>query len=183
MRRAYLKYRIICLLKTKRNALKYYKTLPPEIRWALNTNIGGYPWNYFKGICNNIKEISRIFLNYISESHSIKRDWWNLNDSITEFILPRLRMLRKYHNGYPDRIEIYDRNEKETSDLKNKSWEFILDDMIFAFEYTFILNLRTCGDSLLYNKNHILYDLYYDMYLRKERGMKYFIKYFDSLWD
>ena len=116
MRRAYLKYRIICLLKTKRNALKYYKTLPPEIRWALNTNIGGYPWNYFKGICNNIKEISRIFLNYISESHSIKRDWWNLNDSITEFILPRLRMLRKYHNGYPDRIEIYDRNEKD--DLK-----------------------------------------------------------------
>ena len=183
MRNAYLKYRLTSKLKSKKEAIKYYRTLPPEIRWALNSGMSGYSWTYYKGIYNNLKEISKLFLDYVFESHSIKRDWWNLDNSIAEFILPRLRMLRKYHNGYPSEVEIYDKNEKETDDLKNKSWEAILDDMIFAFEYSFILNLRTCGDSLLHDKKHILYDLYYDMYLRKERGMSYFIKYFDNLWD
>jgi hypothetical protein len=180
----YIKHRLTLLFKSKRKAINYYKTLPPEIRWSLvSQGIVGYPWTSYYGIRRNIKEIYNLFLDCVSESHRIKRDWWNLDSSISYFILPRLRLLRKCHNGYSDDVEPYDRNEKDSEEAKNKSWELVLDDMIFAFEYNFILNLKSSGDSLLSNKNHALYEIYNDMAIRKERGMKYFIKYFDNLWD
>jgi len=48
---------------------------------------------------------------------------WNLCDYVVEFVLPRLKELRKNLTGYP-------------AGMTQKEWEMILDKMIYAFEST-----------------------------------------------
>lgn len=53
------------------------------------------------------------------------KDIWNLDITIAEFVLPRLRLFKKKNIGYPGRGEM-DTPEK---------WDEALDKMIVAFEY------------------------------------------------
>ena len=53
------------------------------------------------------------------------RDTWNLDTTIAEFILPRLKLFKKLNNGYPG---------KEEMDTPEK-WDEALDKMILAFQY------------------------------------------------
>lgn len=53
------------------------------------------------------------------------RDTWNLDYTIAEFVLPRLKLFKKLENGYPGKGEM-DTPEK---------WNEALDKMILAFEY------------------------------------------------
>lgn len=49
---------------------------------------------------------------------------WNLNDTICDYVLPRLKLFRKYNDGYPG-IGDMDAPEK---------WDEAIDKMIKAFE-------------------------------------------------
>lgn len=50
------------------------------------------------------------------------RETWNLEITIAEFVLPRLKVFKKHNNGYPHT-------------LTETEWESVLDDMIYAMEF------------------------------------------------
>ena len=52
-----------------------------------------------------------------------KRELWNLDMTITKFVLPRLKLFREKVDSYPIRFETED------------EWYDILDKMILAFEH------------------------------------------------
>lgn len=82
---------------------------------------------------------------------------WNLDYSISSFILPRLKVFRKIHHGHP-------------SNLSENEWEEYLDKMILAFE----LNLSyedLASDDLEEKESEI------------KEGLALFAEYFNQLWD
>lgn len=92
------------------------------------------------------------------------RDLYDLDLTIIDFVLPRLRRFKKMaRTGHP-------------SELKNmKTWDAILDKIIHAFIYA----------KNIYND----IGLFDDDDLRKKEydefceGMRLFAEYFDCLWD
>jgi len=79
---------------------------------------------------------------------------WNLDATIAEFILPRLKRFRDIVVGYPGNLNSQD------------EWYAILDKMIKALEIT------TSNMKLLSNKDHD----------SQEEGLKLFAEYFNHLW-
>ena len=79
---------------------------------------------------------------------------WSLDVTIAEFILPRLRVFRDYHNGYPH-------------ELDSNQWDSTIATMVEAFEHV-------VSDDYYSLEN----------YKEKvEPGLKLFAKYFCNLWD
>ena len=78
---------------------------------------------------------------------------WNLDITISQFILPRLMIFRKNHHGYP-------------ADLTNNQWNTVLEKMIRAFEWD-------THESNIYMK--------VPDYVNE--GLDLFRKYFFDLWD
>ena len=82
------------------------------------------------------------------------RDLWSLDVTIAKFVLPRLRVFKDIHKGYP-------------GELDSNKWDSTITTMIEAFEeivsddYYSFLNYKT----------------------KIEPGLKLFAKYFCSLWD
>ena len=59
------------------------------------------------------------------------RELWNLDITLTEFILPRLKAFKEMdRKGYPVLEGVDPQDEKRTTEI----WELILDDMIKGFE-------------------------------------------------
>lgn len=83
---------------------------------------------------------------------------WNLDHTISRFVLPRLKEFKRKYSvrGTPSQIET------------NEEWQAILDDMIKAFE---IMSQSEFPD---YDKNKIE---------QVEKGLQLFVKHFNSLWD
>lgn len=79
---------------------------------------------------------------------------WNLDVTIAEFILPRLKKFREVCFGYPG-----DLNSQE-------EWHSILDKIIKAME------IIDSDDKILSQKDFLL----------KEEGLKLFAEYFSNLW-
>lgn len=86
---------------------------------------------------------------------------WNLDETISRFILPRLTYYKDIHTGYPQ-------------DCSYEQFEEYLDKMIYSFLY-------------IAQGKH--YDLSLDINERKQQlqkvqeGLNLFSKYFMSLWD
>jgi hypothetical protein len=57
---------------------------------------------------------------------------WNLDVTIAEFILPRLKLFKELTEGYPGELEKLYRKEGE--DKAVEKWNEILDEMIYSFE-------------------------------------------------
>lgn len=64
---------------------------------------------------------------------------WNLSDSLSRWILPRLRHLRNNFSGMPINREIEQKAGEFPLFLTKEEWEDRLDKMIFVFEY--VLNI------------------------------------------
>jgi hypothetical protein len=100
--------------------------------------------------------------NKINQKHLKTHGWdytetWNLDNTITMFVLPRLKAFSETLHGYP-------------YSLTEKKWEKILKKMILAFE------LMAEGDNFGeedYKKRQI--DI--------NKGLKLFAKYYQGLWD
>lgn len=101
---------------------------------------------------------------------------WSLDATIAKFILPRLKVFRENHCGYPGQ-------------LTDDKWNEILDDMIVAFDI--YLN-----DNDLINSEEIIRKFHkqglfkgrslekcLELHTTFEKGMEYFHKYWMSLWD
>ena len=100
------------------------------------------------------------------ERHGFSPDeCWNLDETIMEFALPRLRYFRNHTVGYPTSIKSF------------KKWKEILDKMIFSFEsipkYGFYLS----------EENEKKLEMDSDTYRKKaNEGIRLFGKYFLGLW-
>lgn len=81
------------------------------------------------------------------------RELWNLDQTIAEFVLPRLRVFKTYRHGCP-------------SELAEETWDSHLESMISAFE------LFTQPKYL--NK---------PIPVEVQDGLDLFAKYYTRLWD
>ena len=178
----FFKQRLSCLFKSRNKRITYLKTLPIEIRADLRYPPFSYNWKYLRNYPNNIKDVFRSIHYHTSNNKRIDTDWWNLDSSISRFILPRLRMLIKHHHGYPADMPLYDSNIKATDELMSESWELVLAEILFAFEWGIRADLHFSGRSS-YDATSPLHEEYLKNVARKDRGMQLFVKYYNTLWD
>ena len=81
---------------------------------------------------------------------------WNLDCTFGMFIVPRLKVLRRNHNGYPDELG------------SGEKWDKVLDEMIWAFDMA---------------SKHFEYDWTEEDVKRIKKGLKLFAKFYLHLWD
>lgn len=87
---------------------------------------------------------------------------WSLDNTITNFILPRLKRFREVHCGYP-------------ASMTSEKWEEILDNMIKAFEY---LN----DENLGVDDNRPFKECHDEREKIINKGLRLFVKYYSGLW-
>ena len=125
---------------------------------------------------------------YLKEKglYVMNKELWNLDYTIAEWILPRLKLYKAKTIGYPsiDR-KVY----SETKKLKNitfEDWQNILDEIILGFEQILIDPLDIAIDKNLDFKNKIDYKIYEDICNERqekiERGLDLFKYYIQDLW-
>lgn len=86
---------------------------------------------------------------------------WALDSVIAKFILPRLRRFKEVNNGFP-------------CGLTSEKWNAILDQMIFAFDWS--INCEEDKYKDLTTKEQNI------NWLKYEVGIQQFAKYFRDLW-
>jgi len=89
---------------------------------------------------------------------------WNLDCTLAEYILPRLKAFKEYHGSYPP-------------DLTSKKWNKKLDEMIWAFDA--ILHEEETMPAIDGGEKVKLIAYY----KRRQKGLNLFSKYFMDLWD
>ena len=95
-------------------------------------------------------------------------DLWNLDITIANFVLPRLKKFKEKNDGYPGREEM-DTPEK---------WNEALDKMILAFEYV-IHEFDWWIDTEI-KKSHFDEDKRRQAVI--DEGLQLFVKWFRYLW-
>ena len=175
----YFKHRLRLWLNSRTGTMRYYKSLPIEIRCPLRYGIFHYNWKYPSCWYKNTREFIKDVRYCLSENYQINRDWWNLDSQISKFILPRLRLLKTKKNGYPMGLDKYNRNEK--LDDGSKTWDLILDDMIFAFEWSY--RNEKFFNGYPPDPSSPIKDWYDSIKERRDRGFAYFSEYYGNLWD
>jgi len=120
-------------------------------------------------------------------------DTWSMDDTLAPIILPMLKQLKETKHGAPA-VEFKDVPEElmppdaeatkklythgETDDNYFKRWDYVLDEMIWAFE-------QKCRDDWME-------DFYYNKWdqegvkahqERMSNGFRLFGKYYEALWD
>lgn len=103
-------------------------------------------------------------------------DFWNLDITISEILLPIMKEYKSRHNGAPivERGDISDRDYDSVDDESEhgysiKRYNLVLDEIIFAFEFI------KSGGMMEFEM-----DKEQD---RAEKGLELFTKYFTSFWS
>ena len=115
-----------------------------------------------------LKKDDKRYESYVSfkERHGFSPDeCWNLDDTLAEFLLPRLRYFRNNTRGYPSQIKTF------------KQWTDILDKIIWSFEQ----KLKHGGlpmDKALQEMG-MDRDIYYKKY---RQGISLFGKWWQAFW-
>lgn len=91
------------------------------------------------------------------------RQLWSLDVTIASYVLPRLKRYKEINSGLPIHPE-------ENRSYTEKEWHEILDDMIFAMEYSV--------DGRMYDSSCIGSE----GYDRHQHGIELFAKHFHNLW-
>lgn len=99
------------------------------------------------------------------------RDTWNLDYTIAEYILPRLKEFKKVNNAYPGRGEM-DTPEK---------WDTALDKMITAFQLVIDTD-DMCERYWSNNRTVFNKDLFEQDQDRIQEGLHLFATWFQHLW-
>jgi len=117
-------------------------------RWSLKT-----PMLLEKKDKRYKSHVAQLKKNGFSDSET-----WSLDSTVAEFIIPRLKRFKEVQNGFP-------------AGLTEKSWDVIVDKIIFAFEFHLIRDE--------WSDNKLGFDAAYEKY---EEGMQLFAKWFHHLW-
>lgn len=133
-------------------------------------------------------------------------DTWSMDHTLAEIILPMLKQLKKDKHGAPytddEDVPEYLRshmaqpkeNEWDTDSLHFMRWDWILDEMIWAFEQKTIdddegqfFEHAENGDKLPWDKDYerptVDWDKLKAHQARKKKGYELFGKYYEALWD
>lgn len=123
-------------------------------------------------------------------------DTWNADDTLAQIIYPVLVRFKEEVHGAPvvDDEDVPDhlkstsappkKNEWDTDDNHFARWDYVLDEMIFAFGSVvdgtsdFTHDMYKTDDSYVYDR-----ELYNKNYDRIKNGMRLFGKYYFSLWN
>jgi len=114
------------------------------------------------------------------------RELWNLDCTIAEWILPRLKAYKAKTIGYPpiDRKVYFE--TKELKDITFEDWQNILDEIILGFEQILIDPLDIAIDKDLDFNNKTDYKIYENICNERqekiERGLDLFKYYIQDLW-
>lgn len=102
------------------------------------------------------------------------RECWNLDLTIADFIVPRLKQFKKDNNGYPGRDDM-DTPEK---------WDAALDKMIRAFELAKIdiFDLPSVWDNEKMTWKPGWEKRIEELEAEKQEGLMLFAKWYDHLW-
>ena len=92
---------------------------------------------------------------------------WNLDDTIVEYVLPKLKLFRKQTICYPPNLESFE------------EWENILDEIIWAFEFH---KSDAPFDELKEKYGDNWRDEYRKLNERYRNGLKLFGEYLGCLW-
>ena len=133
--------RLNCKLHTRYMNMKYSFNWPANQTW-------------FENLLEKIEDRIQDFYNIFNEAYFDKRasqckyikidpwDSWSLDHTLADIILPCLMQLKKQHNGAPyvkltDVPEhLWPTGRQENDDVDDthfQRWEWVLDEMIFAF--------------------------------------------------
>ena len=123
--------------------------------WLEEYKLLDYVYWFFKIRIESVWSATRS-LRYFLKNRVRDYEVWDLDDAIVRFVLPRLKLLRKDINGYPESVG------------SSEKWEETLDKIIWSFEQDRDWYTRT------YNKvdNE-----------RYEEGIELFGKYWRQFWD
>jgi hypothetical protein len=182
----------------------------PYVRWV----------NFLEPICHAWK----VFLDFVHpEVRYIKIDYWDtwsMDHTLSPIILPMLKQLREVKHGAPfvDDDDVpaelrstsapAKKNEWDTDDNHFARWDWVMDEMIFAFEHKVddswedafrsgVMDHKTVacawdkdgkatmyqwidGPNHTYEYDHDAAKLVHD---RIQNGFKLFGKYYQNLWD
>jgi hypothetical protein len=124
-----------------------------------------------------------------------KYDTWSMDSTLSPIILPMLKQLKECKHGAPwtDDEDVPEglrstsaspkENEWDTDDNHFKRWDWIMDEMIFAFE-------ELCKDDwqreFYENKPEEMHwdkDGWTKHNARIQKGLELFGKYYRNLWD
>lgn len=129
-------------------------------------------------------------------------DTWSMDHTLSLIILPMLRQLKdtQHGAGYISDLDVPEnlkstsappkKNSWDTDDNHFKRWEYVLDEMIFAFEaqasddwesqfHQGEIDLNRINENT-HNFDKIGYDQFY---ARMKNGFRLFGTYYNNLWD
>lgn len=129
--------------------------------------------NFLDWIYNNT--INRVFDLFKEQKIKIRiddYDIWSMDDTLALIILPMLKKLKEHNYGSctVDNEDVSEDLRIDGDDLHPKRWDYVLDEMIWAFEQKL--------------KNDYLYDeSYKEHQMRMNNGFRLFGKYYEALWN
>lgn len=100
-------------------------------------------------------------------------DLWSLDYTLSKWIVPRLKYFRNNIQGTPIKKD-GKWTEEGPEYVTIEEWQKILDEMIFAFEFT----IKDVSGDFYYDDKQWGLDNQ-----RRKRGLKLFAEYFNDLWD
>lgn len=120
-------------------------------------------------------------------------DTWGMDETLSHIILPMLKQLKETKHGapYTDDEDVPENLRSTSTDLETrvdntifKRWDWILDEMIWAFEQKVDNSSEdkffTWGNDEITSYDKEGHKKYLD---RKSNGFRLFGKYYESLWD
>ena len=133
-------------------------------------------------------------------------DTWSMDHTLSYIILPMLKQLRDTKHSYPlvddEDTPEYMRshmaqpteNEWDWDDLAEKRWDWVLNEMIWAFEQKVddssdekFFDYSESNGKLPWDKDYVgpKYDVegHQEWQKRKSNGFRLFGKYYEALWD
>lgn len=117
-------------------------------------------------------------------------DTWNMDSTLGKVVLPMLKQLKSTQHGHghvddedvPDSIKSMNaprvENEWDLDDFSSLRWDYVIDEMIWAFE-----EIESDNDDQFFTEN-IFNKFAYDANKNRiNNGFRLFGKYYSSLWS
>lgn len=121
------------------------------------------------------KTINKIFDRWPNQRVRVRiddYDIWSMDETLALIILPMLKKLKEHNYGSStvDNEDVSEDLRIDGDDLHPKRWDYVLDEMIWAFE-------RKVENDYLYDES------YKERQKRMNNGFRLFGKYYEALWN
>ena len=167
------------------------KGIVPDEQWIESPKWANTLANYLMPVCEVLRNVREFFDRKINYVKIDRWDTWSMDSTLSLIILPMLKQLQATKHGapnvddtdVPEYLRSYMAQPKEyewdADDLWHKRWDWVLDEMIYAFEK---LNEEDWEAEFFANKewNREEWTKVND---RINNGLILFGKYYRGLWD